>query len=77
RNNHIKIKIHNSATLKTQPTNNPIYKAHLQNIKAQTNNLKKTTRINKTFTITHPQLKTISKTQRFHRQKQSLTHLFF
>ncbi|MEY7131617.1 hypothetical protein AB9B87_20240, partial [Escherichia coli] len=39
--NHIKIKIHNSATLKTQPTNNPIYKAHLQNIKAQTNNLKK------------------------------------
>ncbi|WP_226951127.1 hypothetical protein, partial [Klebsiella pneumoniae] len=38
---HIKIKIHNSATLKTQPTNNPIYKAHLQNIKAQTNNLKK------------------------------------
>ncbi|WP_213842554.1 hypothetical protein, partial [Escherichia coli] len=35
------IKIHNSATLKTQPTNNPIYKAHLQNIKAQTNNLKK------------------------------------
>ncbi|WP_218821857.1 hypothetical protein, partial [Klebsiella pneumoniae] len=38
---------------------------------------KKTTRINKTFTITHPQLKTISKTQRFHRQKQSLTHIFF
>ncbi|MDF6846151.1 hypothetical protein NLQ76_18980, partial [Escherichia coli] len=38
---NIKIKIHNSATLKTQPTNNPIYKAHLQNIKAQTNNLKK------------------------------------
>ncbi|WP_258273296.1 hypothetical protein, partial [Escherichia coli] len=38
---------------------------------------KKITRINKTFTITHPQLKTISKTQRFHRQKQSLTHLFF
>ncbi|HHB6663319.1 TPA: hypothetical protein ACRGON_005056, partial [Klebsiella pneumoniae] len=37
----IKIKIHNSATLKTQPTNNPIYKAHLQNIKAQTNNQKK------------------------------------
>ncbi|MER3664974.1 hypothetical protein J8801_24865, partial [Klebsiella pneumoniae] len=69
--------IHNSATLKIQPTNNPIYKAHLQNIKAQTNKLKKTTRINKPLQLTHLNPKQYQKNKKFKRKKKNKTHQFF